>query len=76
MEDEGGRTRALRAVSRARRQVGQRDTMGFALVRLWAVLVRLLAPFFAYFGERQAQTLYKHQTSRPASPGPDDKGEN
>ena len=75
MENEGGRTRALRAVSQARRQVGQRDTMGFALFRLWAVLARLLAPFFVFFGERQAQTAYKYQTSRPASPGADDKGE-
>jgi len=69
MEVEATRTRALRAVSLARRQVGQRDTMGFALFRIWAVLARLLAPLFAFFGERQAQTIYRHQSSRPVSPG-------
>ena len=47
------------AVSRARREVGQRDTLGFALVRIWAALARLLAPFFARLGEQQARTRYR-----------------
>ena len=75
MKAEGSRTRALRAVSRARREVGQRDTLGFALFRLWAVLARLLAPFFAFFGERQAQTIYKTQIGRRNTTGSDNKGE-
>ena len=45
------------ALRRARRQVGQRDTLALALVRIWAVLARILAPFFAAFGQHQTQAL-------------------
>ncbi len=56
----GGRSsRSLTAVSRARRQVGQRDTLAFALVRIWAVLAKLLAPLFAFLGERQAEAQWR-----------------
>ena len=77
MKAEGGRTRALRAVSQARRQVGQRDTLGFALFRIWAVLARLLAPLFAIFGERQAAAIYRQQKGHPetSGQGPRNKGE-
>lgn len=47
--------RAKRVMNRARRQVGQRDTLTFALVKIWATLAKLLAPFFAIVGEKQAQ---------------------
>ncbi len=70
MDNEARSSRPLKAVSRARRQVGQRDTLAFALVRIWAVLARLLAPLFAFFGEKQARTIYQN-TSGPA--GRDDK---
>lgn len=76
MEVEGSRARALRAVSRARRQVGQRDTIGFALFRLWAVLAGLMAPMFASLGEHQARTVHKFENTRHTSNGPDHKGEN
>lgn len=59
MDSEERPSRALSAVSRARRQVGQQDTLAFALFRVWAVLARLLAPLFAFFGEKQAQTIYQ-----------------
>ena len=77
MEAEGSRSRALKVVSRARRQVGQKDTIGFALVRIWATLARLLAPFFAFLGERQARASYRQETARPSAPGTDsgNKGE-
>jgi hypothetical protein len=52
-------SRSLTAVSRARRQVGQRDTLAFALVRIWAVLAKLLAPLFAFLGERQAEAQWR-----------------
>jgi len=71
MQEEGTRTRALRAVSRARRQVGQQDTISFALFRIWAVLARLLAPFFAFLGERQAQVMYRQGAARAVPPGAD-----
>ena len=59
LEEDAGTSRSLRAVSRARRQVGQRDTLAFALVRIWAVLARLLAPLFAFLGERQAEAQWR-----------------
>ena len=70
MDAEPASPRTRLAVSRARRQVGQRDTLAFALVRIWAALARLLAPFFARFGEHQASAVYKHANSagiRPAN---------
>ena len=66
MDDDARSSRPLKAVSRARRQVGQRDTLAFALVRIWAALARLLAPLFAFFGEKQARTIYQ-STSGPAN---------
>ncbi len=65
MDDETRSSRPLSAISRARRQTGQRDTLAFALVRIWAVLARLLAPLFAFFGEKQARTIYQN-TSGPS----------
>ena len=72
MDDERHPSRARSAVSRARRQVGQRDTLAFALVRIWSALARLLAPLFAYFGEKQARTVYQNTTG-PASRAGDGK---
>lgn len=64
MDSDEKPSRALSAVSRARRQVGQRDTLAFALVRIWSVLARLLAPLFAFVGERQARAIYQQSGSR------------
>ena len=64
MDDDESPSRALSAVSRARRQVGQRDTLAFALVGIWSVLARLLAPLFAFIGRKQAQTLYQQSATR------------
>ena len=75
MDDDSRSSRSFSAVSRARRQVGQRDTLAFALVRIWAVLARLLAPLFAFFGEKQARTIYQ-KTSRPAARADDDDKDN
>ncbi len=49
-------------LSRARRQIGQRDTFAFALVKIWAVLARLVALFFATVAEKQAEMI-KNQAS-------------
>jgi hypothetical protein len=64
MDEPGDSSRAALAVSRARRQVGQRDTLTFALVRIWAALARMLAPFFALLGERQAQASWQQSGRR------------
>ena len=64
MDTDERPSRALSAVSRARRQVGQRDTLAFALVRVWSVLARLLAPVFAFLGEKQAQTGYQQSAGK------------
>ena len=64
MDTDERPSRALSAVSRARRQVGQRDTLAFALVRVWSVLARLLAPVFTFFGEKQAQTVYQQSAGK------------
>ena len=57
------RRRTSKALNRARRNVVQRDSLTFVVVKLWATLARLLAPFFAAFGEKQAQAM-------PRQPGP------
>ncbi|MCH9696288.1 MAG: hypothetical protein K0U72_17365 [Gammaproteobacteria bacterium] len=78
MEQETGPRRAMVAVGRARRQVGQRDSLAFALVRIWAVLARLLAPLFAAFSERQAQAIHQHSSGQKklSADDQDQKGEN
>ena len=73
MDDEAHSSRPLKAASRARRQVGQRDTLAFALVRIWSVLARLLAPLFAFFGEKQARTIYQNTSGPAGRAGRDDK---
>ncbi len=75
MDGDDRPSRALSAVSRARRQVGQRDTLAFALVRIWAALARLLAPLFAFLSEKQARTHYQ-KPSGPASRAGDDNNNN
>ena len=51
------------ALIKARRQVGQRDTLAFLFVKIWAALAKVLAPVFALLGERQAEaTLPKEIT--------------
>ena len=64
MDEPGDRSRTALAVSRARRQVGQRDTLTFALFRIWAALERMLAPFFALLGEQQAQASWQQSGRR------------
>ncbi len=56
--------RVSTVLGKARRQTGQRDTISFVLVRIWAVLARLLAPLFAAFGEQQAKAIHQTITSR------------
>ncbi len=73
MDDEARSSRPLKAVSRARREVGQRDTLAFALVRIWAVLARLLAPLFAFFGEKQARTVYQNTSGAARRAGRDNQ---
>ncbi len=68
MEPPEASRRTRSAVSRARRQVGQRDTLSFALVRIWAALARLLAPVFARFGEHQAQAVHRRTRTAPQRP--------
>lgn len=40
---------------RARSQTGQRDVLLFVLVKIWAALAKVVAPFFAFLGEKQAE---------------------
>jgi|GEM_PF-4255252 len=56
--------RVSTVLGKVRRQTGQRDTISFALFRIWAVLARLLAPLFAAFGEQQAKAIHQTNTSR------------
>ena len=69
-ETASDQRRTRLTLSRARRQIGQRDTFAFALVKIWAVLAKLVAPFFANIAERQAEML-KQQP--PASAESDNK---
>ncbi len=74
LDEEASPTRTRLAVSRARRQVGQRDTLAFALVRIWAALARLLAPLFARLHEKQASAM--HARSREAAGQSDGQNKN
>jgi len=78
LDDRSSSARVSTVLVRARRQAGQRDTISFALIRIWAVLARLLAPFFAAFNRRQAAAIHKHSARRniPRRPiAENDKGE-
>lgn len=68
MDDPQTPARVSTVLSKARRQVGQRDTISFAMVRIWAVLARLLAPLFAAFSERQAGAIHQHSRRRVNPP--------
>ena len=57
--------RVTRAVRRARAAVGQRDTVLFALVRIWASLAQILAPLFARLARMQQASGQKGPVSRP-----------
>ncbi len=43
------------ALIKARRQVGQRDTLAFLFIKIWAALAKVLAPVFVLIGELQAE---------------------
>ncbi len=45
-----------RVMKRVRAGVGQRDTLLFAIVRIWTTIAEMLAPVFAQLGERRAET--------------------
>ena len=51
---------ARSALMKARRQVGQRDTLAFLFIKIWAALAKVLAPVFALLGERQAAATRMH----------------
>ena len=68
MDEESPSARHLTAISRARRQVGQRDTLAFAMGKIWSVLAKLLAPLFAAFASRQAAAIYQSSGGRRAIP--------
>lgn len=64
IEEGGSRKRVATALGRARRQVGQRDTIAFAMVNIWTVLARLIAPIFAAISVRQAAAIHQHSAGR------------
>lgn len=54
---------------RVRANVAQRDTLVFALVRIWSALAALLAPIFAALATQQARTqLQRGESPRPSKP--------
>jgi hypothetical protein len=54
-QDEVAPKRVDDLMRRVRAGIGQRDTLLFALVRIWTVIVRLLAPVFARLAVRKAE---------------------
>jgi hypothetical protein len=56
---EGGEDQAAdllaKNISQVRAGVGVRDTLMFAIVRIWTVIAQLLAPVFAMFAVRKAE---------------------
>jgi hypothetical protein len=64
LDEQPCSARVSTVLGKARRQVGQRDTISFALIRIWAALARLVAPLFAAFDRRQAAAIHKHSARR------------
>jgi len=58
-----------KVMRRTRAGVGQRDTLLFAIVRIWKVIAELLAPLFAQLAVRQA-TLAAGRSSNDSTPKP------
>lgn len=63
-------TSIARALKRARASVAQRDTLAFAIVRIWTTLAALLAPLFATLATKQARAGLQRgpQTDFPKNP--------
>ena len=53
-DDTRSDDRIARAMKRMRVSVGQRDSLLFAVVKIWTAIAELLAPIFAQLGERRA----------------------
>lgn len=47
--------RVSRTMAQVRAGVGARDTLIFAIVRIWTVIAKLLAPLFATLAVRKAE---------------------
>ena len=53
--DQDGARRVARTMAQVRAGVGARDALIFAVVRVWTVIARLLAPVFAMLAVRKAE---------------------
>lgn len=60
-----------KAAARVRAGVGARDAILFAVVRIWTVVMRLLAPVFAALAVRKAEVDAARGTSRDSHPRSD-----
>lgn len=55
------------AMNRVRSAVAQKDTLTFALVKVWTVLAQLLAPLFARLAVTQARTTSRRDAANENS---------
>lgn len=53
--DKEAADRLAKNLSQVRAGVGARDTLVFAIVRIWTVIAQLLAPVFAMLAVRKAE---------------------
>ncbi len=66
--------RLQRVMRRVRANVGQRDSLLFAVVKFWATIAEMVAPLFAQFAERRAKgdparvSQEKSEEKNPQSP--------
>ena len=65
--------RVVRGMQKVRTSQGQKDTLGFVLIGIWAALARVLAPFFAGLAKKHAQNL-ANQQNKPKRTGGKDEG--
>jgi hypothetical protein len=56
-QDQSSGDRLPGVVRRARARAGQRDTLLSAIVKIWTVIARLLAPIFAQLALRRAEIV-------------------
>ncbi len=55
-DEKNESTRLNQVLRRTRAGVGQRDSILFAVVKIWTTIAEMLAPIFAQFAERKAAT--------------------
>lgn len=69
LPDTHENVRLERVMRRVRANVGQRDSLLFAVVKFWSAIAEMVAPIFAQFSERRARS----DSGKPGQSNPKQK---